>query len=681
MSNPLSAWTPHIDNPREYYRKLERAWDSFVATGKLCDNTLRPLVKESWERCSSFGINPRLLKARTVLSEEELYLTRIQNELAEVVQPYLQVLAENIVGTNHVAVLCDTNGRIVELVGDAYVRDRAADINFALGADWSEEGAGTNAIGTAIKSRGPVQVFSAEHYCQGWHPWTCSAAPIHDPISKEIIGVLDLTGFITSHQPHSLGFVVAQVFAIEQQLSHLNLMRQQCLTNKFWDLTVGRPHDGVLAVDIRGRVTQLNDRAALQLGIQTSELIGQTLEDFPSLRHAVLDTIQFGEPDRERELRVLDNRLHRELRFVGKPVTDKGKLVGALVTFPNSTRSNLSSSRSPANLDKEIDRSRQAARYSFSELLGHNERFISCIKLAKRAAGNSANVLIRGESGTGKELIAQAIHLASERVHGPFVALNCGALPKELIASELFGYTDGAFTGAIKGGRPGKFELAHGGTIFLDEIGDMPLDQQVNLLRVLQEKEVVRIGGQNAIHVNVRIIAATNKILAEEIERNNFREDLFYRLNVISINLPPLRERQEDVKMLGEYFLDNIGQKYGKQGLQMSPEVVRLLEAYHWPGNVRELQNVVERAIHLAWNNTITPDCLPPEFFQPTIKENSRTNPRLNRLEQLEREMLLSKIEECSGNMTRTAAELQISRSTLYRKLSKYKINMQLKFK
>lgn len=209
MSNPVLAWTTLIDNPREYYRKLERAWDSFVATGKLNDNTLRPLVKESWERCSSYGINPRLLKARTVLSEEELYHTRMQNELAEVAQPFLQVLAETISGTNHVAVLCDANGRILEMVGDAYVQDRAAHMNFVLGSDWSEEGAGTNAIGTAIKLRGPVQVLSAEHYCQGWHPWTCSAAPIHDPIDKEIIGVLDLTGFITSHQPHSLGLVVA----------------------------------------------------------------------------------------------------------------------------------------------------------------------------------------------------------------------------------------------------------------------------------------------------------------------------------------------------------------------------------------------------------------------------------------------------------------------------------------
>lgn len=681
MSNPVLAWTTLIDNPREYYRKLERAWDSFVATGKLNDNTLRPLVKESWERCSSYGINPRLLKARTVLSEEELYHTRMQNELAEVAQPFLQVLAETISGTNHVAVLCDTNGRILEMVGDAYVQDRAAHMNFVLGSDWSEEGAGTNAIGTAIKLRGPVQVLSAEHYCQGWHPWTCSAAPIHDPIDKEIIGVLDLTGFITSHQPHSLGLVVAQACAIEQQLSHINLMRQQCLTNKFWDLSVGRPHDGVLAVDIRGRVTQINDLAAKQLGIQPSELIGLTLEDFPSLRHAVLDTIQFGEPDREREMCVVDSRLKRELRFVGKPVTDKGKLIGALVTFPNSTRLNLGSSPSKTNPDKAIDRLRQAASYSFSELLGHNERFVGCITQAKRAAGNSANVLIWGESGTGKELVAQAIHLASERAHGPFVALNCGALPKDLIASELFGYTEGAFTGAKKGGQPGKFELAHGGTIFLDEIGDMPLEQQVHLLRVLQEKEVVRLGSQNAIQVDVRIIAATNKTLAEEIEKGNFREDLFYRLNVISINLPPLRERQEDIRLLGEYFLHNIGQKYGKQGLQMSPEVVRLFEAYHWPGNVRQLQNVVERAIHLVWNNTITPDCLPPEFFQPIIKETSRPSSGLTCLEQLERKMLLTKIEECSGNLTRAAEELQISRSTLYRKLSKYKVNMQIKFK
>ncbi len=712
MSNPALALTTMLEDPMEVSKQLERTWESFVVNGNLGDKVLRPVVRNSWERCSKYGISPRLLQAQKVLSEQELYQVRMQSEMVEVALPFMEVLGQIISGTNHVAVLCDARGRIVEMVGDAEVQYRAAMINFAVGTDWSEEKAGTNAIGTAIKHQGPIQVFSAEHYCQGWHPWTCSAAPIRDPINKEILGVLDLTGYRTSYQPHTLGIVVAQVSAIERQLHQNDLVRQQKLTNKYLDLSIKRTVDGVLAVDLRGRVTHINEQAAGQLGIDPIQVLGRTLEDFPGLRNAVLQTIQYGEPNRERESQVVESKLQRELQFIGKPVNEEGKLIGALVVLPTispatgkisgtgnagsstgntkmyagNTGNNTGNARIYAG-NTGINAKGYTARYDFSALLGTNERFVRSVEIAKRAALTDATVLVQGDSGTGKELIAQAIHLASERAPGPFVALNCGALPKELVGSELFGYADGAFTGASKGGKPGKFELANGGTIFLDEIGEMPLEQQVNLLRVLQEKEVVRIGGRQTVPIDVRVIAATNKQLTEEVKKGNFRADLYYRLNVISIRLPTLRERREDIPLLVEYFLEQARKDFGRPGLHFVREAMQLLEDYHWPGNVRELRNVMERSVHMAWGDNITPECLPPELTEVLkvkdvgftesglsleIVEELDSCPGLTMVERVERDMLLKTVKDNGGNMTRAAAQLQMARSTLYRKLKKH---------
>jgi len=242
---------------------------------------------------------------------------------------------------------------------------------------------------------------------------------------------------------------------------------------------------------------------------------------------------------------------------------------------------------------------------------------------SKAAAGSDSTILLLGESGTGKDVFAQAIHNASGRNRGPFVAINCGAIPRELIASELFGYTEGAFTGAKRGGSPGKFELADGGTLFLDEIGEMPAELQTTLLRVLEQKTVTRIGGTEVIPVNVRIIAATNKDLSKEVVRGTFRQDLYYRLNVVSIRLAPLRERKEDIIPLARHFIGHLSAKLGKEPLKLENKVTSLIQSYCWPGNVRELQNVVERALHLAKGNNFTEDLLPEEILSGSTAQGN----------------------------------------------------------
>jgi len=313
------------------------------------------------------------------------------------------------------------------------------------------------------------------------------------------------------------------------------------------------------------------------------------------------------------------------------------------------------------------------ARFRFEDIVTCNPQMKETIEVARMAARSSSNVLIEGESGTGKELFAHAIHNASKRSAGPFVAVNCGAIPRELIASELFGYSEGAFTGAKKGGNPGKFELADGGTLFLDEIGDMPLEQQVALLRVIQEKSVSRIGSNQVIPVDVRIICATNKNLLELMQTGRFRQDLYYRLNVINLRILPLRERKEDIPVLFQHFLQQMNQ----EGNQLSQQdVIEHLLSYDWPGNVRELQNVVERFVHLehmpdrSWHHHIGQTLLPTRQNDDGNLSIQQAHARYKN-EQLEkqRQQIVRLLEVHQGNVSKVAKEMGISRSTLYRKM------------
>lgn len=313
------------------------------------------------------------------------------------------------------------------------------------------------------------------------------------------------------------------------------------------------------------------------------------------------------------------------------------------------------------------------ARFRFEDIVTCNPQMKETIEVARMAARSSSNVLIEGESGTGKELFAQAIHNASKRSAGPFVAVNCGAIPRELIASELFGYSEGAFTGAKKGGNPGKFELADGGTLFLDEIGDMPLEQQVALLRVIQEKSVSRIGSNQVIPVDVRIICATNKNLLELMQTGRFRQDLYYRLNVINLRILPLRERKEDIPLLFQHFLQQMSQ----EGSQLSQQdIIEHLLSYDWPGNVRELQNVVERFVHLehmpdrSWHHHIGQTLLPTRQNDGGNLSIQQAHARYKN-EQLEkqRQQIVRLLEVHQGNVSKVAKEMGISRSTMYRKM------------
>jgi len=351
--------------------------------------------------------------------------------------------------------------------------------------------------------------------------------------------------------------------------------------------------------------------------------------------------------------------------FIEKPLS----LEKVLVTVKNGL--------DVGRLKAENDTLRTVA-FKGHDMVGKTPAIVQLKEQIRRVATTNASVLITGENGTGKELVARAIHHWSPRKENPFVEINCAAIPEELIESELFGHEKGAFTGAVAQ-KKGKFDLANGGTIFLDEIGDMSLKTQAKVLRILQERKFERVGGTRTIEVDVRIVAATNKDLPGEIRAGNFREDLFYRLNVIPFTVPPLRERRDDIPLLVEHFLAIFAQREGQERKQMLPETVEILKGYDWPGNVRELRNIVERLVIMTPGRVITPDQVPDYIGGHERQRHHPGSPlEINSLrearEEFEREFILQKLEEHGWNISRTAEAIELERSNLYRKMKSYGI-------
>lgn len=318
-----------------------------------------------------------------------------------------------------------------------------------------------------------------------------------------------------------------------------------------------------------------------------------------------------------------------------------------------------------------------SSKYTFESIITNNERMLSVIEEAKKIAENECSVLISGESGTGKELFAHSIHNSSNRCKGPFIAINCAALPKDLVESELFGYEKSAFTGASKDGNPGKFELANRGTIFLDEIGELPLEIQSKLLRVLDNHTITRIGGNFERKLDVRVIAATNRNLNEEINKNNFRSDLYYRLNVFNVRLIPLRERPEDIELCADHFLQRLNDKNQRMNKSFDKEFINLIKDYNWPGNVRELENVIQRAYYLSKDEIINYSFI-PEYINGNIKgeeiKDKEEKSKPPTLQEMERKLIIQALKYCNGNVINASKIIGVGKSTLYRKIEKYRL-------
>lgn len=439
------------------------------------------------------------------------------------------------------------------------------------------------------------------------------------------------------------------------------------------------PHEGVIVIDNKGIIRFINEAYAEFLGFQPGEVLNRHILDVvPNTR--LLEVLKSGNPQYGDLWTIKD----RQVAVTRLPIVKEGRVIGVLgrSLFRDEMSLALEFAQKIKQLEEklasyraELDRERRA-KYKVDEIIGNSERMLKLKQKVHKVAKTSSTVLITGESGTGKELFAHAIHNASPRRNRAFVRVNCTSIPSELLESELFGYEEGAFTGAKRGGKLGKFEIAQGGTIFLDEIGDMDKSMQAKLLRVLQEKEIERIGGVRPVPVDVRVIAATNRNLEEMILTHQFREDLYYRLNVVLLQVPPLRERKSDLPLLVNELVKKLNRRLGTAVTSVTGEVMELFQQYNWPGNVRELENFLEQAINLSDRNVLYPD-----DFPVLVKRLNRqlhgdgtggaVRPLAEVVREAERKAILQALAVTGHNKKEAARLLGIHRSVLYRKMDK----------
>jgi PAS domain S-box-containing protein len=651
------------ESNRERFEQVLGEWKRFINSHPMENPLIIPdVIIESWRRCREYHVNPYTTRVNRVLEQKALQeLLERNDSLIEISRPFMQNLYGFVRGSGFVVALFDDRGYMLEVLGDVDVVERVKKGNFIQGACWSEEEAGTNGCGTVLKMGRPVQVFATEHYCINSHKWTCSGAPIHDP-DGDLIGVIDMTGPYLNANPHTLGMVAAAAYAIENDMRMRKALSECQIADGFQKTILASIPEALIAIDNLYRISMVNENAEKIIGRGSRQLAGRSLRDVMGEDNAALfNLIQNNSTLTDVEARIImrDGKAV-DYTLTCNPIrTEDRHVIGRLIILSEIKRARTLVTRMMG----------AKAKFAFDDICGGNVKFMETMKQAQMVSQSNSNVLLLGESGTGKDIFAQAIHNASTRSNGPYVAINCAAIPRDLISSELFGYSEGAFTGSKRGGNQGKFELADGGTIFLDEIAETPLELQSVLLRVIEDKSITRIGGSRVTPVDVRIIAATNKNLREEVRKGRFRDDLYYRFNVFTIQMVPLRDRPEDVPLLVDSFVRKICETMGKRLVRVDGRVLEKFTGYSWPGNVRELQNVIERMMNVVHTDELTVDLIPSEILHSSPRPEVLTvveSPR-----DMERQ-ILEKMVRARLPKKEIARRMQMARSTLYRKLEKY---------
>ena len=627
---------------------------------------LQEEIEASHQRCRQLNVDPNqdLNLSQKKLKPKELKLRLERNhEFLDIATNHIEELYQCVAGAGFVVTLADQDGYILHMIGDQPLMERMAKGNCVPGYRWTEQDVGTSVISLCIARQIPVQINDDEHFCLRGHGFTCSAAPVLDP-EESFLGVIAMSGPVPQVHPHTLGMVITVSRAIEKEMKVQRSSTELRIRNHYMHTIINSIDSGVMTIDRAGLIQEVNNYGR-RIFSWVHPLEGTSLNDLLGSQIRLQKLMQNGEEIIDREIFLQGPNEKYNILCTIKPILDPlDKMHGYIMVFHEIAR-----------IHKIVHAmAGTQAQFTFEDIIGNSLAIAETKKLAASAAERKSTVLLLGETGTGKELFAQAIHNASNRRDFPFLAINCGAIPKELLESELFGYAEGAFTGAKKGGRPGKFELADQGTLFLDEIGDMPSDMQIKLLRVLQTGEVCRIGEDFPMRVNVRIVAATNADLKHQVRQGNFREDLFYRLHVFPIHIPPLRDRQEDILLLAEHIL-NRSLKNSYSSLVFSPVARKRMLEYSWPGNVREMENVIERAVNITEGEKIGPEVLDESL--PVLKSSPPPYQGSGSyLEELEKQAIMDVIQEMEGNLAQASKKLGIARSTLYKKIERYQLNL-----
>lgn len=611
-------------------------------------------IVQSWKRClDEYELDPERRPEPVLVDRSDLKERQEKScRLVEIARSEMTNLYQQVAGSGHSILLTDHDGVVLNYVGDPMFTSTAVKTALQTGAVWSEKTQGTNGMGTCLVEKRPLIIHQDEHFFTKNTRLTCSAAPIFDP-TGELVAVLDASGESRQAQQHTMVLVNMSAQLIENRLFLCKMRDNYILRFHSRPEFISTLGEGVIAFDETGHIQAANRSALFQLDLK--DIIGRPFEELFNLRSN----------------NALSNAHNQAM--VPLPLRDanQGRRFYASFQPPNP---DISTKRQPPRSARAFVPETVTEAPTLEGLEFGDNRMRHNIERAKKLLELDIPFILLGETGTGKDVFANAVHKTSSRAGKPFVAVNCASLPETLIESELFGYRPGAFTGASKEGSRGKIAQAHGGTLFLDEIGDMPLHLQARLLRVLEEREVIPLGSETPIKVDIRLISATHQNLQLQIEDGSFREDLFYRLNGISLQMPPLRDR-EDRRALIQHILNL--ESAGLDTVVIADEALDALEHYEWPGNMRQLRNIMRTLIGLCDNNHIGLDDLPEEIFcncgDDTGEPRQRMRPS-NPLDIAERDAIIRELEAAHWNVTRVATKLNISRNTLYRKMKRYDI-------
>ncbi|MEK4838256.1 MULTISPECIES: sigma-54-dependent Fis family transcriptional regulator [Bacillus] len=606
-------------------------WKKFINEGVLDSNRINERISESWHRCKQANVNPHMNKGQKILSSNFFQDQKKKSEIfLDIAIPQIQNMRKTIDELQMMALLIDPDGYVLSLSGNKQTLKRAKHINFIEGVKWTEEAVGTNAIGTALEIEEAIMISGTEHYSVVSHSWSCAAAPIHNDDGK-LIGVLDFSCPIEFSHPYMLGMVTSIAHAIERECSIRVHQNELHLIHRFLDV-----------IDSDEQVVICNHRDVI---VSASKSVRERINNWSRMK--------------------LEELMHHGLETkLEIPVYSNERMIGKCMYLKENEQMNTYSA---LTFIKGI---------TFPGVTGTSRAFQHTLEEIKLVSTTDASVYVCGETGVGKEYVARAIHENSPRKDGPFIAVNCGSLPKELIESELFGYAEGAFTGARRQGYKGKFEQANGGTLFLDEIGEVPPEMQVALLRVLQERTITPIGSSKEVPVNIRIITATHKDLLRLVEEGKFRQDLYYRLHVYPLYVPSLIERKEDIPYFIQHFCE---QK--NWNVVFPKSICNQFLQHTWPGNIRELVNALERIYILSQGREICEkqvalliQTMMGNQQQLELQVENKTEHTLNFREKIQRDSMIEALQKTNGNVSLAAKLLDVPRSTFYKRMQKYKL-------
>ncbi|MFB6589358.1 sigma-54-dependent Fis family transcriptional regulator [Bacillus thuringiensis] len=606
-------------------------WKKFIDEGVLDSNRINEKISESWHRCKQANVNPHMNKGQKILSSNIFQDQKKKSEIfLDIAIPQIQNMRKTIDELQMMALLIDPDGYVLSLSGNKQTLKRAKHINFIEGVKWTEAAVGTNAIGTALEIEEAIMISGTEHYSVASHSWSCAAAPIHNDDGK-LIGVLDFSCPIEFSHPYMLGMVTSIAHAIERECSIRVHQNELHLIHRFLDV-----------IDSDEQVVICNHRDVI---VSASKSVRERINNWSRMK--------------------LEELMHHGLEIkLEIPVYSNERMIGKCMYLKENKQMNTYSA---FTFIKGI---------TFPGVTGTSKAFQHTLEEIKLVSPTDASVYVCGETGVGKEYVARAIHENSPRKDGLFIAVNCGSLPKELMESELFGYAEGAFTGARRQGYKGKFEQANGGTLFLDEIGEVPPEMQVALLRVLQERTITPIGSSKEVPVNIRIITATHKDLLRLVEEGEFRQDLYYRLHVYPLYVPSLIERKEDIPYFIQHFCER-----KNWNVVFPKSICNQFLQHTWPGNIRELVNALERIYILSQGREICEkqvalliQTMMGNQQQLELQVENKTEHTLNFREKIQRDSMIEALQKTNGNVSLAAKLLDVPRSTFYKRMQKYKL-------